>query len=146
LVIDRRNHIAARWPTAVNLKRATEYELAGIPIISEATAKRVVAAMQLDLELLDHIIIGQGRYTSLVVNCIYDRSCLVYTLQRSELEHAHDILSKLLELVLKHITTIFTLSKLEGDAIFAYTPDEKLARGETLFELIEQSQKINTGI
>jgi hypothetical protein len=58
---------------------------------------------------------------------------------RSELEHAHDILSELLELVLKHITTIFTLSKLEGDAIFAYTGEEKLSRGETLLELIEST-------
>jgi hypothetical protein len=58
---------------------------------------------------------------------------------RSELEHAHDILSELLELILKHITTIFTLSKLEGDAIFAYTPEEKLKRGETLLELVEST-------
>ena len=56
----------------------------------------------------------------------------------SELEHAHDILSELLELILKHITTIFTLSKLEGDAIFAYAPDEKMKRGEML-ELIEST-------
>ena len=58
---------------------------------------------------------------------------------RSELEHAHDILSELLELVLKRLTTIFTLSKLEGDAIFAYTPEAKLLRGETLLELIEST-------
>jgi hypothetical protein len=58
---------------------------------------------------------------------------------RSELEHAHDILSELLELILKHITTIFTLSKLEGDATFAYAPEEKLKRGETLLELIEST-------
>jgi len=58
---------------------------------------------------------------------------------KSELEHAHDILSDLLELILKHITTIFTLSKLEGDAIFAYAADEKLTRGETLLELIEST-------
>ena len=58
---------------------------------------------------------------------------------KSELEHAHDILSELLELILKRITTIFTLSKLEGDAIFAYAPGEKLARGETLLELVEST-------
>ena len=58
---------------------------------------------------------------------------------RSELEHAHDILSELLELILKHITAVFTLSKLEGDAIFAYAPEEKLQRGETLLELIEST-------
>ncbi len=58
---------------------------------------------------------------------------------KSELEHAHDILSDLLGLILKRITTIFTLSKLEGDAIFAYAPEEKLKRGETLLELIEST-------
>lgn len=57
----------------------------------------------------------------------------------SELEHAQDILGELLELILKHLTTIFTLSKLEGDAIFAYAAQEKLGRGETLFELIEST-------
>ena len=57
----------------------------------------------------------------------------------SELEHSHDILSELLEVILKHITTIFTLSKLEGDAIFAYASEEKLRRGETLLELIEST-------
>ena len=58
---------------------------------------------------------------------------------KSELEHAHDILSELLELILKRITTVFTLSKLEGDAIFAYASEEKLARGETLLELVEST-------
>src|SRR5512141_1420505 len=58
---------------------------------------------------------------------------------KSELEHAHDILSELLELILKRLTAIFTLSKLEGDAIFAYAPEEKLARGETLLEMIEST-------
>jgi len=58
---------------------------------------------------------------------------------KSELEHAHDILSELLELILKRLTSIFTLSKLEGDAIFAYAPEEKLQRGETLLELIEST-------
>lgn len=58
---------------------------------------------------------------------------------KSELEHAHDILSELLELILKRLTTIFTLSKLEGDAIFSYAPETKLERGETLIELIEST-------
>lgn len=58
---------------------------------------------------------------------------------QSELEHAHDILSELLEVVLKRLTAIFTLSKLEGDAVFAYAPEEALTRGETLLELIEST-------
>ncbi len=58
---------------------------------------------------------------------------------RSELEHAHDILSDLLELVLKRLTEIFSLSKLEGDAIFVFASEGKLSRGETLLELIEST-------
>jgi DNA repair protein RadC len=45
--IETADSIALRWPTAVDLKRATEYELANIQNVGEATAKRVVAAMQL---------------------------------------------------------------------------------------------------
>ena len=58
---------------------------------------------------------------------------------RSELEHAHDILSELLEVLIKRLAAVFTVSKLEGDAIFAYASDEKLTRGETLLELIEST-------
>jgi uncharacterized protein DUF2652 len=58
---------------------------------------------------------------------------------RSELEHAHDILSELLEVIVKRLTAIFILSKLEGDAIFAYAPEGLLTRGETLLELIEST-------
>jgi hypothetical protein len=58
---------------------------------------------------------------------------------KSELEHAHDILSELLGLILKRLTTIFTLSKLEGDAIFSYAPQTKLERGETPLELIKST-------
>ena len=55
----------------------------------------------------------------------------------TELEHAHEILTELLELILGRMTPTLTLSKLEGDAVFAYAPESKIPRGETLFELIE---------
>ncbi len=55
----------------------------------------------------------------------------------TELEHAHEILTELLELILSRFTPTLTLSKLEGDAVFAYVPEAKLRRGETLLELIE---------
>jgi uncharacterized protein YndB with AHSA1/START domain len=55
----------------------------------------------------------------------------------TELEHAHEILTELLELILGRMTPTLTLSKLEGDAVFAYVPEAKLRRGETLLELIE---------
>ncbi|HUP17135.1 MAG TPA: DUF2652 domain-containing protein [Acidimicrobiia bacterium] len=43
-------------------------------------------------------------------------------LQRSELEHAQDVLADLLETLVVTLQPVFTLSKLEGDAAFAYAP------------------------
>jgi len=55
----------------------------------------------------------------------------------TELEHAHEILTELLELIVARFTPTLTLSKLEGDAVFAYAPESKFTRGEALVELIE---------
>jgi uncharacterized protein YndB with AHSA1/START domain len=54
-----------------------------------------------------------------------------------ELDHAHEILTDLLETIVNRFKTILTISKLEGDAVFAYAPESKIERGETLLELIE---------
>ena len=55
----------------------------------------------------------------------------------TELEHAHEILTALLETIIGRFKTLLTISKLEGDAVFAYAPEAKIPRGETLLELIE---------
>jgi uncharacterized protein YndB with AHSA1/START domain len=55
----------------------------------------------------------------------------------TELEHAQEILSELLELIIAHFRIWLTIHKLEGDAVFAYAPESKIQRGESLFELIE---------
>src|SRR2546423_9226150 len=55
----------------------------------------------------------------------------------TELEHAHDILSELLELVVQRFTPTLAISRLQGDAVIAYAPEDKLPRGEMLIELIE---------
>ncbi len=56
---------------------------------------------------------------------------------KTELEHAHEVLTELLELILSHLTPTLTLSKLEGDAVFVCAPESRLTRGETLLELVE---------
>ena len=56
---------------------------------------------------------------------------------RTELEHSQEIIGELLELVLRTLTPTLTLSKLEGDAIFAYAPESRIARAETVLELTE---------
>jgi hypothetical protein len=55
----------------------------------------------------------------------------------TELEHAHEILTALLETIVRHFKAVLTIAKLEGDAVFAYAPEAKVPRGETLVELIE---------
>jgi hypothetical protein len=54
-----------------------------------------------------------------------------------ELDHAHDILTDLLENVVGSLKTLLTISKLEGDAVFGYVPEAQVSRGETLLELVE---------
>ena len=56
-----------------------------------------------------------------------------------ELDHAHEILTDLLEVIVGKFKAVLTISKLEGDAVFGYVPEEKMARGETLLELVEST-------
>ncbi|HAV78581.1 MAG TPA: hypothetical protein DCX53_14630 [Anaerolineae bacterium] len=56
-----------------------------------------------------------------------------------ELEHAHEILADLLEVIVDKFKSILTISKLEGDAVFAYVLESKIPRGEALLELIEST-------
>jgi hypothetical protein len=57
----------------------------------------------------------------------------------TELEHAHEILSDLLETICMRIESLLTIHKLEGDAVFAYAPEAKITRGETILELVEST-------
>ncbi|HAV76496.1 MAG TPA: hypothetical protein DCX53_03985 [Anaerolineae bacterium] len=55
----------------------------------------------------------------------------------TELEHSQEILADLLGTICEQIESVLTIHKLEGDAVFAYVPQEKIARGEMLLEIIE---------
>ena len=57
----------------------------------------------------------------------------------TELEHSQEILTELLELIIHRFKSLLIISKLEGDAVFAYAPESKVPRGETLLELIEST-------
>ena len=56
-----------------------------------------------------------------------------------ELDHAHEILTDLLEVIVGKFQSVLTIGKLEGDAVFAYVPESKVPRGETLLELVEST-------
>jgi uncharacterized protein YndB with AHSA1/START domain len=58
---------------------------------------------------------------------------------RTELEHSHEILSDLLGVICEKIESLLTIHKLEGDAVFAYIPESKVTRGDTLLELVEST-------
>jgi len=58
---------------------------------------------------------------------------------KTELEHSHEILTELLELLVEKFTPLMVISKLEGDAVFAYTAESTFARGDTLLEFLEST-------
>jgi hypothetical protein len=58
-------------------------------------------------------------------------------LSTTELDHARSTLQDLLNLLLREIRSPLQVSKLEGDAVLAFTPDGAFARGQTLVEMVE---------
>ena len=56
---------------------------------------------------------------------------------KTELEHSHEILTELLELLVENIKPVMTISKLEGDAVFAYAGRNVFTRGDTMLEFVE---------
>lgn len=55
----------------------------------------------------------------------------------SELEHARDSLTALLNLLIRHTQSPLVLSKLEGDAVFSYAPAGGFLQGQSLLDMIE---------
>ena len=55
----------------------------------------------------------------------------------SELEHARDSLTALLNLLIKHTQSPLVISKLEGDAVFSYAPAGGFLQGQSLLDMIE---------
>jgi len=55
----------------------------------------------------------------------------------SELEHARDSLTDLLNILIHHTQSPLVLSKLEGDAVFSYAPAGGFLQGQSLLDMIE---------
>jgi hypothetical protein len=62
-----------------------------------------------------------------------------FFLAETELEHADIAISLRLEAIVGNLSRILTISKLEGDAVFAYIEDSKLPLGKDLIELIDRT-------
>ena len=58
---------------------------------------------------------------------------------KTEIEHADIALSYLLETIVEKINSLLTVSKLEGDAVFAYAEAGKLPNGAALLEIIDNT-------
>ncbi|HJS20240.1 MAG TPA: DUF2652 domain-containing protein [Anaerolineales bacterium] len=58
---------------------------------------------------------------------------------KTEIEHAGLALSYLLETIVEKLDALLTISKLEGDAVFAYIEESKLQEGASLLELIDHT-------
>jgi len=57
----------------------------------------------------------------------------------SELEHARDSLTALLNILIDHTKSPLVLSKLEGDAVFSYAPAHGFLQGQSLLDMIEST-------
>ena len=68
-----------------------------------------------------------------------DISGFVQFVNESEIEHANEIIRELLGFIIVKINSLFTVAQIDGDAIFAYAPQERIFRGEAVFELIEST-------
>src|ERR1044071_6162383 len=58
---------------------------------------------------------------------------------QTEIEHADMALSFLLETIIEKLSSLLTISKLEGDAVFAYIEESKLQEARSLLELVDQT-------
>jgi uncharacterized protein YndB with AHSA1/START domain len=60
-------------------------------------------------------------------------------LSESELEHAEQTLTALLEILVEHTRPPLIISRLEGDAVISYGLHENFFKGQTFIELIENT-------
>jgi len=58
---------------------------------------------------------------------------------QTEIEHADMALSFLLETIIEKLSSLLTISKLEGDAVFAYIEESKLQEAKSLLDLVDQT-------
>lgn len=58
---------------------------------------------------------------------------------QTEIEHAGLALSYLLETIVEKMSSLLTISKLEGDAVFAYMEESRLQQGKSLLDLVDHT-------
>ena len=61
---------------------------------------------------------------------------------RTEIEHAENVISPLLETIIGKLGDMLTFVKLEGDAVFAYVPENQVSSCSAMLELLDQTYLI----
>lgn len=61
---------------------------------------------------------------------------------QTEIDHADNVISPLLETIIGNLGDMFTIVKLEGDAVFAYVPEEKMPDCNAMLDLIDSTYLI----
>jgi hypothetical protein len=61
---------------------------------------------------------------------------------KTEIEHAEKAISILLETIIEKLDDMLTIVKLEGDAVFAYVPEEEMSNCSLMLELLDNTYLI----
>ena len=61
---------------------------------------------------------------------------------KTEIEHAENVISPLLETIIEKLHDKLTIVKLEGDAVFAYVPEDQVSSCGVMLELIDDTYLI----
>src|SRR5215510_15124669 len=61
---------------------------------------------------------------------------------KTEIDHADVVISTMLENIIEKLSNMLTIVKLEGDAVFAYMPEEKMSNSSAMLELLNHTYRI----
>lgn len=61
---------------------------------------------------------------------------------QTEIDHAENVISPLLEAIIEKLGKMFTFVKLEGDAVFDYVPEDKMPDCNAMLELLDTTYLI----
>jgi hypothetical protein len=60
---------------------------------------------------------------------------------QTEIDHADVVISQMLEAIIEKLSGLLTIVKLEGDAVFAYVPDEKMPGCEPMLDMLDETYR-----
>lgn len=60
---------------------------------------------------------------------------------KTEIDHADVVISTMLENIIEKLSNMLTIVKLEGDAVFAYMPEEKMSNSSAMLELLNHTYR-----